>query len=78
MKFVINTIFKLHILIYRYPCRSHIRLSIEDMFSYDLLWRVGMLYVCGEGIKSISEWFQLTEEEVVEILNDLVKGVYYE
>lgn len=77
MKTIINTVFKAHILLFKYPSRSHVRISIQNNFLYDLGWRVGMLYVCGEDLNSISEWFSISKEEVKSILNELVKGVWY-
>jgi hypothetical protein len=76
MKYIIKTIFKLHILIFKYPCRSNIRLALEQPgYVYDLDWRVGMLYVCGESLGSISDWVYLEKQEVIGILNNLAVRV---
>jgi len=73
---IIRTIFKLHIFIFKYPCRSNIRLVLERSgYVYDLDWRVGMLYVCGESLDSISDWLYLEKHEVINTLNRLSKKV---
>jgi len=72
---IIKTIFKLHILLFKYPCRSNIRLAIEESVVYDLNWRVGMLFVCGESIEGISDWTYLEKEEIISILNKLAREV---
>ena len=73
---IIKTIFKLHIFIFKYPCRSNIRLVLEQSpYIYDLDWRVGMLYVCGESIEGISDWTYLEKEEIISILNKLAVRV---
>jgi hypothetical protein len=71
---IIKTIFKLHILIFKYPCRSNIRLVLEQSaYIYDLDWRVGMLYVCGESLDSIADWLYLEKDDVISVLNKLAK-----
>jgi hypothetical protein len=71
---IIKTIFKLHILIFKYPCRSNIRLALEQPgHIYDLDWRVGMLYVCGESLDSIADWLYLEKDDVISVLNKLAK-----
>ena len=72
---IIKTIFKLHILLFKYPCRSNVRLAIENSVVYDLNWRVGMLFVCGESIEGISDWTYLEKEEIISILNKLAREV---
>jgi hypothetical protein len=72
---IIKTIFKLHILLFKYPCRSNVRLAIENSVGYDLNWRVGMLFVCGESIEGISDWTYLEKEEIISILNKLAREV---
>ena len=72
---IIKTIFKLHILLFKYPCRSNVRLAIEESVVYDLNWRVGMLFVCGESIEGISDWTYLEKEEIISILNKLAREV---
>lgn len=73
---IIKTIFKLHILLFKYPCRSNVRLAIEQsIYTSSLPWRIGMLFVCGESIESIADWMYLEREEVILILNELVKEV---
>lgn len=73
---IIKTIFKLHILLFKYPCRSNIRLALErSPHTSSLSWRVGMLFVCGESIESISDWTYLEKEDVILILNKLAKEV---
>lgn len=74
MKTIAKFVFKVHRLIYGYPCRSEVRLSMEDdLFGYGLTWYVGMLYICDESISDISEWMDLSEKEVKEKLNLSVK-----
>jgi hypothetical protein len=68
--------FKLFIRIYGYPCRPHIRLALEQRHDYDsLLWRIGMLYVCGDSIPDISNRNECTRERVRMILAKLARGV---
>lgn len=76
---IIKTVFKIHRIIFNYPCRSNIRLALEQkQYTYDLSWRVGMLYICGESITAISEWTSMDEKDIIIILNKLSDGVIYE
>jgi len=73
---IVKTIFKLHTLLFKYPCRSNVRLVLEQsIYIHDLEWRVGMLYVCGESLESISDWVYLEKQEVIDILNNLAVRV---
>jgi hypothetical protein len=47
----------------------------QSPYIYDLDWRVGMLYVCGESIEGISDWTYLEKEEIISILNKLAERV---
>lgn len=76
---IVKTIFKIHRVLFRYPCRSNVRLALEqNQYTYDLSWRVGMLYICGESIANISEWVSMDESAVISTLNKLADGVIYE
>lgn len=71
---IIKFIFKLHIMLFKYPCKSNVRLALENLiYVRSLSDRVGMLFICGESIESIADWLYLEKHEVIQILNDLVK-----
>jgi hypothetical protein len=78
MKKIANLIFKIHLSLFKYPCKSHARLALQRTYVYDLEWNIGMLYVCGDDIKSISDWFNIDEKEIKLHLCNLVEGVVCE
>ncbi len=78
MKKIINLIFKIHINLFKIPCRAHVRVAIENNYTYNKSWRVGMLYVCGENPGAIAEWMATDESKVIQILNEMTEGVRYE
>lgn len=79
MKKIVKLIFKIHRFIFRVPSKANVRIALEQkQYMYDLSWRVGMLYVCGESITVISEWVSMEESEIVKILNKLADEVVYE
>lgn len=70
MKTIAKFIFKSHRVIFKHPCRSEVRLALEDSgFSSGLTWYAAMLYICGESIPDIAEWLSMSEEEVKHSLN---------
>lgn len=76
---IIKTVFKIHRFIFRKPSKSNVRMALEQkQYMYDLSWRVGMLYVCGESVEGISEWLSLEEKDIIKILNKLADEVVYE
>ena len=79
MKKVINSLFKFYIYLFKYPCRIHTRLALEkNLNSGTILWRIGMCYTLDLGIKETARAFNLSEKEIIESLNKLVEGIYYE
>lgn len=78
MKSTVNFIFKAHIKLFGIPCRAHVRIAIENSYAYNAPWRIGMLYVCQEKPEAIAEWMCTDKKEVIEILNELVRGIKYE
>ena len=80
MKTIINIIFKTHIELFGIPCRSHVRIAIENNYiiGYNKSWRIGMLYVCGENLGAIAEWMCTNKKEVIQVLNEVTRGVRYE
>jgi hypothetical protein len=77
MKTIAKIVFKIHKLIYKYPCRSEVRLALDTVDSLGRDWFICMLYVCEENIYTIADWVDLTEEEVIEELNNVVKGLEF-
>lgn len=77
MRKIANIIFKIHIFLFGYPCRSQIRLALEDKncHYFGLVPTIAMLYICGEGIDGISDWTGLDKKEVKELLNDIVQSM---
>lgn len=78
MKKLINFIFKTHIKLFGIPCRAHVRIAIDNSYAYNAPWRIGMLYVCEESPETIAEWMGTNKQEVIQVLNELVRGVKYE
>jgi hypothetical protein len=78
MKKIINLIFKIHIKLFKIPCRAHVRLAVENSYAYNSSWRIGMLYVCGENPAAIAEWMCTDKKEVIQILNEVTRGIKYE
>lgn len=61
---------------YGYPSRGHIRDALHGgISSSGILWRVGMLYVCGQSIQEIANSVEIPKERVKMVLNSLVMGV---
>lgn len=76
---IIKTVFKIHRLIFRKPSKSNVRMALEQkQYMYDLSWRVGMLYICGESVEGISEWLSVEEKDIINMLNKLADEVKYE
>lgn len=75
MKSIAKIIFKLHKMVYHYPARSEVRLSLDADDGIGVDWFVGMLYICGQPIESIAEDLQISRDEVKDILNKLVKDL---
>jgi len=71
---LVKLIFKLHKFIYKYPCKSEVRLVLEQTKNhpYGLTYFVSILYTCGESIENISEWIGVDEDKVKQVLNELV------
>lgn len=76
IKKIAKIIFSLHRLIYKYPCRSEVRLGL-DKYSYNggLTWYIGMLYICEEKMEDICTWLDISEEDAKFHLNKIAKGV---
>jgi hypothetical protein len=77
MKSIAKVVFKIHRLIYKYPCRSEVRLALDSTDSLGKNWFICMLYVCEENIYTIADWVSLTEEEVIKELNYAVKDLEF-
>jgi hypothetical protein len=76
MKKIAKLLFKIHRLIYGYPCRSEVRLGIEQYhLNGGLTWYIGMLYICEENFSDISLWLDISDEEIKFHLNKIAKGV---
>jgi len=80
MKHIINYIFKLHLKIFKVPCKMHSKYALYRKSSYPvtILWRCSMLYVCEVDIKEISQWLDISEEEVKDNLRKFIEGVEYD
>lgn len=78
MKKIINFIFKTHIKLFGIPCRSHVRIAIDNSHAYNSSWMIGMLYLCREDVPAIAECLCTDKREVIKILNEIVRGVRYE
>lgn len=73
---IIKVIFYLHRLIYRYPCRSEVRLKLENKkqsFSYNLTYSACVLYICNESLEEIADWLGIEKDAVKEVLNKSVE-----
>ena len=75
MKTVAKFIFKVHRKLYGYPMRSQVRFVLQNLHGrkYDLIYSVALLYICGETIEEVGEWFGLPESEIVARLNEFVE-----
>jgi hypothetical protein len=80
MKNIINYIFKMHLKIFKFPCRMHSKYALykKSKVPVNLLWRCSMLYVCDLGIDEIARWLEISEEEVKNNLKNFTEGVIYE
>ena len=67
-------LFKLHRLVYKYPCKSEVRLALEKSgdYFYTLTSTVTMLYLCGESVSEISQWTGFSEKQIKDELNELI------
>ncbi len=76
MKTIAKLIFKIHKKIYGYPMRSEVRFVIYKVPSkkYTLIYSVGLLYICGESLEEVGEWFGLPSSEIILLLNELVEN----
>jgi len=69
-------LYKVHIFIFGYPSRSHIRDCLGSrLYLPRQKYDVGILYVCGVPIKEIAAWKNISEEVTVELLNSLVEDL---
>lgn len=70
---LVKLIFKLHKFIYKYPCKSEVRLVLEQTKNhpYNLTYSAAVLYICGESVYEISEWFGVDEAAIVDALNTI-------
>lgn len=75
MKIIAKLVFKIYIKIYGYPMRSHVRLVMENLPNrdYSLTYTVGLLYVCGESIDDLCDWYGFSRSFVVTLLNQFVE-----
>jgi hypothetical protein len=74
MKTIARFIFKLHRVIFKYPCRSEVRLALQYTgFSSGLTWYAAMLYICDEKISDIADWLDMPESQVKQELNKSLK-----
>jgi hypothetical protein len=74
MKKIAKLVFKIHRLIYGYPCRSEVRLAIEldDEFFFGLTSLAGVMYAYGKDFNTIEEDTDLSKEMIKEELNEIV------
>lgn len=80
MKNIINYSFRAYLIIFKIPCKMHSKYALykKSKTPVDILWRCSMLYACGVDIKEISEWLEISEENVKNNLKKFVEGVEYE
>jgi hypothetical protein len=73
---IAKIIFKIHRLLFKYPCKSEVRLVLEKSgdYFYNLTSTVAMLYLCGESLSEICQWTSLTEKQIKDELNDIVSS----
>ena len=71
---IARLIFKLHRMVYGYPCKSEVRLALElELFhNYGLTYSAAMLYICGEDLDEIADWLGISRKQVIDILNEKV------
>jgi hypothetical protein len=67
-------------MIYKYPHKKHIELSIDKKVDRNeyipvLEFSICLMYVCDIPFETISKWTRQSEESVKKILLDFVKGV---
>ena len=69
----VKIIFKIYRLIFRRPCRSEVRLVLDNMKAppYNLTYSAAVLYIFGESVYEISEWFGVDEAAIVDALNKI-------
>lgn len=76
MKKIARVVFKIHRLIYKYPCRSEVRLGLDNYFHFGgLTYHVGMMYICEESLEDIANSLYISKDEVKFHLNKVAKGV---
>lgn len=74
MKIIARLVFKIHRLVYKYPCKSEVRLGLDNHFQFGgLTYFVGMLYICSESLDDIANSLFLNKEEVKYHLNKIAK-----
>lgn len=71
---MIKLIYKIHVLIFGYPSRSEVR----DAMNYKTYitrqeYDIGILYICGISIKETAIWLNISEDNIIKILNSIVK-----
>lgn len=71
---IAKILFKLHRLVYKYPCKTEVRLVLEksEDYFYTLTSTVAMLYLCGETVSEISQWTGLSEIQIKDELNQII------
>lgn len=80
MKLIINSIFKIHIKLFKIPSKMHVKYALykKQYSPGNGLWRISMLYACGLTVKQVSEHLEISEKEVKVLLNTFIQGVRYE
>lgn len=74
MKVIARIIFKIHRLVYKYPCRSEVRLGLDNHMQLGgLTYFVGMMYICNENLDSIANAMSLDKDQVKFCLNKIAK-----
>lgn len=74
MKAIARVIFKIHRLIYKYPCKSEVRLGLDNYLHFGgLTYFVGMMYICNESLDDIARSLCLDREQVKFCLNKIAK-----
>lgn len=69
-------IFKLHRKLFGFPCRSEVRLALESTYCpINSAFSLGVLYICGESIESISNWNNCSTTHIKAELNKIVRGL---
>lgn len=76
---IAKLIFKLHRKLFGFPCRSEVRLALESSSCFlNSSFSLGVLYICGESISSISDWNNYSVKFIKSELNKLVETIDYE